>query len=42
MAIVDGHQPRIRNETCQDAAIGDRHERIVGRLVTSLSWANAI
>jgi hypothetical protein len=33
MAVVDGHQPGIRNEACQDAAIGDRHERIVGRLL---------
>jgi hypothetical protein len=27
MAVVDGQQPGIR--ACQDAAIGDRHERIV-------------
>src|SRR5580704_1542023 len=30
MAVVDGHQPRVRNEACQDAAVGDWHDRIVG------------
>ena len=30
MAVVDGHEARIRNEARQDAAVGNRHDRIVG------------
>lgn len=27
MAVVDGHQPRVRDEPRQDAPVGDRHDR---------------
>ena len=30
MSVVDGHQPRVRDEAGENAAVDERHDRIVG------------